>query len=254
MLRHAENGIEWLTFELFAECKELKHGILLRKGGHSQKNFASLNLSFSVGDNNSHVQQNLQKVQKACRLPPLSTLRQAHGKAIWDLQMPCSEASTADALVTRIPHQTLFITHADCQAAIFYDPVNHVLANVHAGWRGNVQQIYREVIEYLKGKYGTQPKNILAGISPSLGPKHAEFKHYQQEFPQAFWEYQVAPNYFDLWAIAKMQLIACGLLDSHIEIAQMDTFDAPGDFFSYRRDRETGRNATFAVLLEKNQV
>jgi len=252
MLHHTENGIEWLTFELFAECKQLKHGVILRKGGQSQGTFSSLNLSTFVGDNQAHVEQNLENVQKTFGFSSLHSLRQVHGKGIWELQTPFRPPPAADAMVTRIQNQTLFVTHADCQAAIFYDPVNHILANVHAGWRGNVQQIYQGVIEYLKSQYGSQPANILAGISPSLGPKNAEFKHYQQEFPREFWDYQITPNYFDLWAIAKMQLIACGLLSSHIEIAQIDTVDSPEDFFSYRRDPLTGRNGTFAVLIEKH--
>ena len=141
------------------------------------------------------------------------------------------------------------IKHADCQAAIFYDPVHKALANVHCGWRGNVKNIYRVAVQKMKFTFGTNPKDLLVGISPSLGPDHSEFIHYQTEWPEEFWRFQVRPNYLDLWAIARDQLEQCGLLPHHIEVAGICTFANPQDFFSHRRDKITGRHATVAMLL-----
>lgn len=253
MLRHIKDGIEWLTFDLFADCKSLNHGILSRKGGFSSNEFSSLNVKFGLGDDPLLVKKNLKKISKVCCLPPLFTSYQDHGNTIWEVERNTQRQNLvyADALVTNIPGKTLFITHADCQAAIFYDPQEHVLANVHSGWRGNVRQIYQKVVDYLYKKFRSKPQNILVGISPSLGPMHSEFINYKKEFPKEFWDFQIKPFYFDLWAIAKMQLESCGILPSHIEIAEIDTYDSPHDFFSFRRDRETGRNGTFANLLKR---
>lgn len=252
MLRHKKDGIEWLTFELLANCKFLNHGILMREGGFSSNPFFSLNLGAYCSDNPSLVARNLEKIQKTLDLPPLCLPQQVHGTTIWEAGRTQSTSPfPADALVINNHTETLLITHADCQAAIFYDPQEHVLANVHCGWRGNVQNIYQTVIHFLCHKHHSKPQNILVGISPSLGPQHAEFLHYQKELPQNFWDFQVKPFFFDLWAIAKMQLQSCGILPEHIEIAEMDTFSNSVDFFSYRRDRITGRNGTFANLLKK---
>ena len=141
------------------------------------------------------------------------------------------------------------IKHADCQAAIFYDPVHHAVSCVHAGWRGNVQNIYAHAIAFMAGKFHSQPADILVCISPSLGPHFSEFKNYKTEFPESFWPFQIRPNYFNLWEISRTQLQECGILPHHIEIASICTYANEQDFFSYRRDKVTGRNATVVALF-----
>src|SRR5262249_11397000 len=96
--------------------------------------------------------------------------------------------------------------------------------------------------------FGSRPEDLLVGISPSLGPHSAEFKNYRTEFPQELWGFQVRPEYFDLWALARHQCEECGILPQHIEIAEICTYANPEDYFSYRRDGVTGRNATVAAL------
>ena len=63
-----------------------------------------------------------------------------------------------------------------------------------------------------------------------MTPRNAEFKNFKQEFPEAFWKFQFQPEYFDLWAIARMQLEQCGVLSHHIEIARICTFENEKDF------------------------
>ena len=140
------------------------------------------------------------------------------------------------------------MNHADCQVAIFFDPVKKVVANVHCGWQGNVQNIYAQVIQHLEAEYGSAVEDLLVCISPSLGPENAEFINHRSELPSSFYPFQIKPNYFDFWEISKMQLKKAGVLGHHIEIAQMCTFSGEKDFFSHRRDKETGRNGTVVAL------
>jgi copper oxidase (laccase) domain-containing protein len=114
------------------------------------------------------------------------------------------------------------------------------VANVHAGWRGQVKQIYRITLDKMACVFGTRPEEVLVCISPSLGPDHSEFIHYQEELPTDFLLFQTKPTYFDLWAISQYQLESCGVLPHHIEIAKIDTYAHPDDFFSYRREKATG--------------
>ena len=109
----------------------------------------------------------------------------------------------ADALFTTEKNIGLAVTHADCQAAIFYDPVHEAVAVAHAGWKGTTQNIYARVVEAMHREIGTQAHNLLVCVSPSLGPDHAEYKNYKQEIPQELWNFQVKPTYFDFWAISK---------------------------------------------------
>lgn len=247
MLRKENNGIHYLQFKIFSEFPKLKHAIFLRNGGFSSDQYDSLNLSYTVGDIKETVYENEKKVLSLLSLPKLVRGNLVHGKTVLRAEQvrfdrPC------DAIVTNESNVGLMITHADCQAACFYDPVRHVIANVHSGWKSSVLNIYRETAFFMKENFGTNVKDLHVGVTPSLGPMHAEFLHYKEELPKSFWQYQVKPFYFDFWQISKQQLKECGIPEDQIEIASICTFSNSQDYFSYRRDKVTGRNATIIAL------
>lgn len=252
MIHKNREGIEWLEFELLSEFSNLSHGVLLRHGGFSTDSFGSLNLGFSLDNpiENEQVKMNRQKVQKVLGLNNFNDCKLEHGDTIIEITPHISECRPiCDALSTKQLNISLFITHADCQAALFYDPKNRVIANVHAGWRGNVKNIYEKTVNHMREQYGSKPQNLLVCVSPSLGPQEAEFVHYRSELPEKFWKYQIKPHYFDLWNISKDQLTEAGVLEDHIQIAGISTLSNPKDFFSYRREKVSGRNATFITQL-----
>ena len=129
-----------------------------------------------------------------------------------------------------------------------YDKKQKAIAIAHSGWRGSTLNIYKKTIETMKKRYHSKPEDILVCISPSLGPDSAEFQNYKTELPESFWQFQIQPYYFDFWKISRWQLEEAGILPHHIEIAGMDTLSNPTDFFSHRRDKPSGRNATIAFL------
>lgn len=140
------------------------------------------------------------------------------------------------------------IKHADCQAAIFYDPINKAIGAAHSGWRGAIAKIYTKTILAMQIHFGTDPSHLLVGISPFLGKEHAEFKNYKDEFPEEFWKYQFKPNYFDFASIAMSELKAAGILSQHVNISSHCTFSNPEAFYSYRREKSTGRHGTVIAL------
>ena len=153
-----------------------------------------------------------------------------------------------DILVTTVPGLGLLIKQADCQAVMFYDPVNRVVANVHCGWRGQMENILGETVGLLQSRFGTRPWDLFAAVGPSLGPCCAEFKNFRREIPQALWAYQVRPTYFDLWRLSWDQLTAAGLLPARLDLAGLCTRCGADDFYSYRRDRVTGRQGAVIAL------
>jgi YfiH family protein len=241
--------IEWLEFDLLEPYPHLVHGVFLRHGGVSIGNCASLNVGSGTTDHADQVLANRELVRKAINIPKLIFANQIHSANVHRVTAKnLDKIPHADAMFTTEKNITLAIAHADCQAAIFYDPVHEAIAVVHAGWRGLVQNIYARVLEAMQRDIGTQPHNLIVCISPSLGPDHAEYKNYKQEFPQEFWSFQVKPTYFDFWAIAKKQLAALGILEKNIEITETCTYCNSKDYFSYRRDKDTGRHATVVAL------
>jgi YfiH family protein len=220
MLEKKKGRLTWLEFEQLAEFPELQHGVFL-KNAPKEEIRALWESHDWVGGHQVHS----------------ATVK----------QLPIAPEEKCDGLFTNEAGKALLIKHADCQAAIFYDPETKTVANVHCGWRGNVQNIYRETIQQM-AQAGCSPQSLRVCISPSLGPCCAEFIHYQTELPKGFWKYQVKPNYFDLWEIARMQLIEAGVLPHHIEIAQICTCCNPNEYHSYRRDKTAHRHLTVVSL------
>lgn len=255
-MQHLHDGqLEWLEFELLADIPSIRHGVFLRQGGYSQGVFASLNASYLVGDQIEHVTANLQMIETHLhkQLPNLKKIvyaRNCHDTFIELIHANSpTEILNCDGLMTSTATLPLIMKHADCQIVIFYDPIHHAVATIHAGWRGNVKNIFEHTLNKMKSQFGTNPADLLVCISPSLGPEEAEFIHYKVEMPEDFWQFQVRPTYFDLWSISEYQLQNLGILPHHIEIARLSTYSNPHDYFSYRRDKITGRHATYVALL-----
>lgn len=255
MQRFQHHTIEWLTFDLLSSCPRLHHGVFLRSGGVSQAPFASLNTGKYVGDNCLDVKTNLERLQSCFYsfIPNWSHF--VYGKACHETALAVVNRTSSrelinyDGLITDEIGITLMMKHADCQIALFYDPIHHVAANIHAGWRGSVKNIYKKTIQQMRYLYGSHPENLLVCISPSLGPEEAEFINYQVDFPENFWSFQIRPNYFDFWTLSEHQLRQEGILPHHIETARLCTYNCSQDYFSYRRDKITGRHATCITLL-----
>lgn len=254
MERYKEGKIEWLEFSLLSDFKNLKHAVFLRQGGNSPSPFNSLNLGHFTEDDPSNVIHNFEKVKKIFKkqdplLKPFVLAKQVHEETIVKVDGSLKVIPTADGLMTNSPSLPLVICHADCQSLILFDPCLSVVANIHCGWRGLVKGIYKKALGALKKEYGCKPENLLACIGPSLGPEEAEFIHYREEFPEEFWQFQTRPYFFDLWTIAEEQLLEAGILSHHLEIARLSTYANPHDYFSYRREKTTGRNATVVFVL-----
>ena len=190
MIHRKRADAEWLEFELLQPYAEVVHGVFLRRGG-----------------------------MECLGLSEWAACRHVHGKDVALVTDGKLSMEDCDGMITKDRDRGLVIKHADCQAAIFYDPVQKVIANVHSGWRGSVLNIYAETVRRLVDGYGCRREDLLVCISPSLGPDDAEFVNYKAELPESFWEFQSIPNHFDFWAISTKQLAERGVKPDHIEIA-----------------------------------
>lgn len=251
-MEYEKQKLEWLEFDLLKPYSHVVHGTFLRHGGTSQKHFYSLNLSDGVGDHPNNVKVNRETVRKALDLPRILYAHQTHGASVYQIRVGKNDEKipAGDALFTTEKNLGLAITHADCQAAIFYDPVHEAVGVVHCGWKGTAQNIYARMVESMAREIGTQPQNLIVCISPSLGPDHAEQKNYKKELPADLWDFQVKPTYFDYWAISRKQLTGAGVLEKNIEISGVCTYCDEKNCYSYRREKDTGRHATIVALRE----
>lgn len=249
-MRVAKPKLEWLEYELLEEYPHVLHGVFSRHGGVSEGERSSLNLGGEeTFDLPRSVENNRELVKSVMQVQHLVFAKQHHGTIVHRVTAKNRDKIPyCDALFTTERDVALAVTHADCQGAIFYDPVHEAVAVAHAGWRGSAQNLYARVVDTMRRELGSQAHNLVVCISPSLGPDHAEFKNYRQELPQDFWTFQAKPHYFNFWEISRMQLLALGILERNIEIAEVCTACSPEDYFSYRRSKDTGRNATVVAL------
>ena len=244
------------TFRNLSLVPNLAHGVFTRHGGVSRQPYATLNAAWNNGDAPESVRENLLRVKSAIGVEQLAASYQTHGDTIHVVDEDCLARATVrhpvlltppgDILVTRLRGVGLLIKIADCQAIFLVDPVQEVIANVHCGWRGSAMDVPAKVVAFLCDQFGSRPQDILAGISPSLGPCCAEFRNYAEELPTSLWSFQTKSSYFDFWAITRWQLMRAGLRPDRIEVANRCTVCESRDFFSYRGEKTTGRNA--AVL------
>lgn len=244
--QRAMESIEFVRFGILEACKKVKHGVFLRQGGVSTTPYDSLNCGFGTDDCKKNVEENQRRALAALEIEKYAACYQTHSNVVVRAE---KNINIADGLLTNEKNLGLIVKHADCQAALFYDPINHALANVHCGWRGNVKNIYHNTIEQMKACFGSKPENMLVCISPSLGPEASEFVNFQKELPREFYPFQFKPTYFNLWEISFWQLCSSGILPKHIEIAKICTFSNPQSYFSYRRAKNSGRHATIAALI-----
>jgi YfiH family protein len=255
-IRRQKEDLTLYQFPLLQSVPGLVHGVFTRRGGESAGELRGLNLSFSVGDQDGRVAENRKRVRDLLHLPSLTSLRQVHGTETVVISngqgrdtTGTPETESGDILLTDRPGIGLMIKQADCQAVMVIDSRRKALANMHCGWRGNVRGVISEGIKRMRAAYGTDPADLLAAVGPSLGPCCAEFIHYREELPEEAWKYQVRPFYFDLWEWSRDQLLVAGVRSENIAVAGICTSCHTDEFYSYRKEKNTGRFGSVIGLL-----
>lgn len=240
----------FLFFPRLSQYPDLVHAVFPRRGGVSDPPYHELNTSYDVRDRASSVTANLKRIRETLGANRLVYAHQCHGTHIQVISKtrPLTGVPYADALITNICGLALMVKQADCQGVIILDPVNRVVAVVHCGWRGNVQNILGRVVEQMKREFCSRPEELIAAIGPSLGPCCAEFKGSSKIFPPSFEAFRKEDHHFDLWALSSSQLQAAGVSKDNIEICGICTACRHDLFYSFRREGTTGRFATIGML------
>jgi hypothetical protein len=243
---------EYIVPECFTPYPELVALQSTRKGGVSTGEYFSLNLGNNTGDDPDVVRQNTLRLCSAAGIDPerLVSSTQVHGTEILNAVKP-GRYNGYDAFITNRNNLFLSIFTADCFPVLLYDPRNHAVAAVHAGWQGCAEQIVIKTIKAMERNFSSIPGECIAfigtGISGNayeVGPEVAgKFE------PDCF---RLAPQLqgekkylLDLGLVNYNQLIAAGVLASNIERSQFCSLTHSDLFFSYRRDNgKTGRMVT----------
>ena len=239
---------------LLSRQNGMVHAVFTRHGGVSAPPYQSLNTGHNTKDQAENIKENRAIIKKVLDTEHLFYMNQIHGRRVVTLHKDNpydgSLIPDADALITNINNLALMVNLADCQAITIVDPAKRVIANAHCGWRGNVINIAGHVVKRMSTDFGCKALDLKAAISPSLGPCCGEFITYRKIFPEAFKQFMVRENYFNLWEMSRSQLIMAGLKKKNIEIAGICTKCNTDLFFSYRAKKKTGRFTTVAMLSD----
>ncbi|HVN41273.1 MAG TPA: peptidoglycan editing factor PgeF [Steroidobacteraceae bacterium] len=226
----------------------------LRTGGVSTGRYASLNLALHVGDDPTAVAENRRRLRMAARLPaePL-WLEQVHGARVVANVAPRAPGDAppqADACMATEPGRVCAVMTADCLPVVFSDRAGTCVAVAHAGWRGLAGGVLEATVAALK----TPPTELLAWLGPAIGPAAFEVGAEVREAflgrceacaaaftPNAAGRYQA-----DLYALTRTALSALDV--TAVFGGGWCTHRQAEAFFSFRRDRDTGRMATLAWL------
>ena len=82
--------------------------------------------------------------------------------------------NSTDGLITNKKDIILATTNADCILMLFFDPQKKVIANVHSGWKGTLQEISIEAVKKMKKEYSCNAEDIMCFICPSIRKCHFE--------------------------------------------------------------------------------
>jgi len=229
-----------------------------RKGGVSQVPFNGFNLGLNSGDDPSSVLQNRIILREDLPAEPL-WLKQIHGTTV---STPNSRRAIglgpfeADASVTNIPGEVLVVLAADCMPILFASNNGDVIGAAHAGWRGMSGGVLEKTVQAMCDLSPTlTPKDISAWMGPAIGPRSFEVgedvlqafsEQPQTILSRAFTPISGQPGKYlaDLYLLARDRLSSLGI--GQIKGGDFCTFSDQDRFFSYRRNKQTGR---FASLI-----
>lgn len=215
-----------------------------RYGGVSKQPYSGLNLALHVGDDVDAVYENRRKLESSSGHPVATHwLTQIHSSKVIEYQKDKFN-DEADGIFAWHPEQPCVVMTADCLPVLLCSTSGDFVAALHAGWRGLANGI---LLNGVSSYY--QPENLMAWIGPAISQAHFEVgdevRSYFADKDLAYTKYfkllKGTKYLADLAGIAEYQLKQKG-----VEVYQsgLCTFANQDDFYSYRRDGQTGRMAS----------
>ncbi len=224
-----------------------------RTGGYSNPPFDSFNLANHVGDDPGNVLKNRELLMQTARLPSEPKwLKQVHGNDVVAAENVLSDTTPADAVYTTETETVCAVMTADCLPILLCDDAGSVIAAIHAGWRSLAAGIIENTVAKLQVEM--RGSKLLVWLAPRNG-KNAytvrsdvklQFAKLDQQFEQAFTAINAEQWLLDLGLIAKQKLAKLGVYE--IYDSEQCAYSDTEQFYSYRRDGETGRFASVIWL------
>lgn len=249
-----------------------------RHGGYSMGSYGEFNINHYCGDDEDAIARNREAL---CQLLGIDDDRLLMPHQVHRADVACIDASFFtltsaerkaklegfDAVMTNLQGVCIGVSTADCIPILLFDQQKHVVAAVHAGWRGTVQRIAKKAVEVMKATYGSSPSDLLAQIGPGISLQSFEVgqevydafaaeRFCMEEISRLMPSSQGNENeekwHIDLPACNRLQLLEAGLQNEQIHTLHICTYEQHADYFSARRlGIHSGRIFTGIMLKEE---
>ncbi len=250
--RFRVDGLDWIIPEWEAHAS-VRAFATTRTGGASRGPYATMNLGRATGDDGNALAANRARLGAYLPAPPV-WLQQVHGTTV--ATFPAIGPSTppvADAAVTGEPGIVCAVLTADCVPVLFASRTGRAVGVAHAGWRGLAGGVLESTLDALRA-LEAPPADVVAWLGPAIGPmsfevgadvlaafcdQHAGDVQYFAPRPNGKW-------LADLPGLARRRLRAAGV--AAVTGGGWCTYADDDRFFSYRRNRASGRMAAVVWL------
>jgi YfiH family protein len=227
-----------------------------RRGGVSRPPYddgaggGGLNLGTHVGDEPDAVRHNRALLRAHLPAEP-AWLSQVHGTTVLDAETVAA-APEADASMATCAGLVCAVQTADCLPVLLCDRAGKVVAAAHAGWRGLAGGVLENTVARMRM---AGADDIMAWLGPAIGPRsfevggevRAAFGARDPAAASAFSGQPATGKYLaDLYLLARMSLGRAGV--ERVYGGGRCTVQEAHDFYSFRRDRATGRMASLIWL------
>ncbi|WP_461817893.1 peptidoglycan editing factor PgeF [Faecalimonas sp.] len=262
-----KNGVYYLTYPMFEETGMVKHAFSTRLGGVSKGVCSTMNLSFARGDREEDVRENFRRMADVLEVEENDFVfsKQTHttnvrvvtekdrGKGF----TKSLDYDDVDGLVTNVQGICLSTFYADCVPLFFVDPVKKAIGLSHSGWRGTVGKIGKKTVEKMQEEYGSNPKDILAAIGPSICQDCYEvskdvIEEFKNTFAEKYWadlfyEKENGKYQLNLWKANEYIFLEAGIEKEHIAVTNICTCCNSEFLFSHRASH--GKRGNLAAFL-----
>lgn len=252
-----ENGagstLPLLKYPLLEQTGIVEHCFTTRIGGVSKGIYESLNLSFTRGDEDAAVRENFRRLAGAMKtdVSEFVFTDQTHttnvrrvtaedaGKGI----VKERDYTDIDGLITNEPGLVLSTFYADCVPLYFVDPVHRAIGMSHSGWKGTVGKMGAATITAMKREFGTEAKDLVCAIGPSICQDCYEVSEdvaeaFKEAFPghadEILLDKKNGKYQLDLWRANEIVLTEAGVLKEKIAVTNTCTCCNPDLLFSHR--------------------
>lgn len=265
-----ENGVPYLVYPMLEKTGVVKHGFTTRLGGVSKGYCSTMNISTTRGDDPEAVEENKRRLAGAIgvRVEDMTFTHQTHtvNVAVVREEDRGRRFMETDGMVTDVPGICLVTFYADCVPLYLVDPVRKAIGLSHSGWRGTVNRMGQVTLEKMQEVYGTDPKDVVAAIGPSICQDCYEvsedvidrFKDSfsRKDWKDLFYRKENGKYQLNLWRANELVFWEAGILPEHIAVTNLCTHCNPDILFSHRTtgDKRGNLSALLALKEDANDI